>query len=214
MRCKLDLRELRVPERACSRTAGPAWNRHLATTGPAGQCISRHRRSSEDNHLLHKSPVCIHIHKASHHFSAAHFTILSATRRERLHGHNYQVSANIESTVGESGLCFDYNKAKNAIQRLCTELDESVLLPTHSPHLKIERTDQQARIRFGEDEFVFPASDVTFLPISNITVEALAAWFLGRLKDIPEISRLPISAMTVTVSSGESEHASVTWSLP
>ena len=35
----------------------------------------------------------LYIDKESHKFSAAHYTIFSATERERLHGHNYSVSA-------------------------------------------------------------------------------------------------------------------------
>ncbi|MDC0574224.1 6-carboxytetrahydropterin synthase, partial [Luminiphilus sp.] len=42
----------------------------------------------------------LHINKQAHKFSAAHFTIFSATDRERLHGHNYGVSARIVAVMG------------------------------------------------------------------------------------------------------------------
>ena len=41
----------------------------------------------------------LHIDKQAHKFSAAHFTIFSETDRERLHGHNYGVSARILSLI-------------------------------------------------------------------------------------------------------------------
>ena len=37
----------------------------------------------------------LYIDKEAHKFSAAHYTIFSASDRERLHGHNYSVSARI-----------------------------------------------------------------------------------------------------------------------
>ena len=37
----------------------------------------------------------LHITKEVHKFSAAHYTIFTATERERLHGHNYFVSVRL-----------------------------------------------------------------------------------------------------------------------
>ena len=45
----------------------------------------------------------LHIDKQAHKFSAAHFTIFSETDRERLHGHNYGVSARIVAAMGDNG---------------------------------------------------------------------------------------------------------------
>ena len=51
----------------------------------------------------------LHIDKQAHKFSAAHFTIFSETERERLHGHNYGVSARIVAAMGDNGFSADYN---------------------------------------------------------------------------------------------------------
>ena len=51
----------------------------------------------------------IEIRKEYLHFSAAHFTVFSATERERLHGHNWRIGALITGPVGDDGLCFDYD---------------------------------------------------------------------------------------------------------
>ena len=39
-------------------------------------------------------------------FSAAHFTVFSATERERLHGHNFHVGLSVTAPVGSNGMCF------------------------------------------------------------------------------------------------------------
>ncbi|MDB3933713.1 6-carboxytetrahydropterin synthase, partial [Luminiphilus sp.] len=44
----------------------------------------------------------LHIEKEAHKFSAAHYTIFSATERERLHGHNYFVSVRIVAKMGNN----------------------------------------------------------------------------------------------------------------
>ena len=45
----------------------------------------------------------IEIAKQALNFSAAHFTIFSATEREDLHGHNWQVECELTSTIDANG---------------------------------------------------------------------------------------------------------------
>ena len=45
----------------------------------------------------------LRIGKESHKFSAAHFTVFSASERERLHGHNYGVSIRLVAHMGPEG---------------------------------------------------------------------------------------------------------------
>ena len=75
----------------------------------------------------------LHIDKEAHKFSAGHYTIFSATERERLHGHNYSVSARFLAPQGENGFSADYNLYKNRLAKLCDELDSVGQL---SPDLK------------------------------------------------------------------------------
>ena len=82
-------------------------------------------------------------------FSAGHFTIFSETERERLHGHNFAVSASIVAPVGENGLCFSYGEFKSKLQKLCEKLDEYLLLPGLSPYLKIEKQEQEYLVVFN-----------------------------------------------------------------
>ena len=62
----------------------------------------------------------LHIEKEAHKFSAAHYTIFSATERERLHGHNYFVSVRIVATMGDNGFSADYNVSRVGIRRIET----------------------------------------------------------------------------------------------
>jgi len=79
----------------------------------------------------------IEISKEYLHFAAAHFTLFSASHRENLHGHNFQVTLDANAAIGEDGLTFDYNILKKALKALCDDLDEQVLMPTKSPYLQI-----------------------------------------------------------------------------
>ncbi len=145
-------------------------------------------------------------------FSAAHFTIFSATSRERLHGHNFRVACSFTAPVGDDGLCFDYGIAKKRLKLICDELDELVLLPNRSPHLKITATVDTVTARFGEDTMSFPMRDVRVLPIANITVEALAPYLLEQVRFAPELVDLPIQAIELKVSSGTNQWGSASWS--
>ena len=49
-------------------------------------------------------------------FSAAHFTIFSVDRRERLHGHNFTVNIAVTVPVGASGMSFSYKEIKKRIK--------------------------------------------------------------------------------------------------
>jgi 6-pyruvoyltetrahydropterin/6-carboxytetrahydropterin synthase len=80
----------------------------------------------------------LYIDKEKHKFSAAHYTIFSATERERLHGHNYSVSMRLVAPIGDNGFSADYNVYKNRLAGLCEALDEYMVLAGDSPHQRID----------------------------------------------------------------------------
>lgn len=155
----------------------------------------------------------IHIRNQYLKFSAAHFTIFSATSRERLHGHNYAVTADITAEVGDEGLCFDYNIMKKKLRQLCDGLDEYLLLPANSPHLKVEQIDGADNVlaEFDGQKMQFLASDTIVMPLTNVTAEELSCWLLQALLEDDAAERYAISAATVYVGSGEGQAASTTW---
>ena len=154
----------------------------------------------------------IEIAKEYLHFSAAHFTVFSATERENLHGHNFQVEATLEGPIGDDGLCFDYNIVKTKLKDLCDSLDERVLLPERSPHVALSCDGDYTVVEFGDERLPFLHRDVKTLPLRNITVEELAHWFVQALNQDQEILDLRIAQMNLRVSSGPGQWASASWS--
>src|SRR3989338_5848575 len=94
----------------------------------------------------------IELYKESMKFSAGHFTIFSATHREKLHGHNYTVYCALETLIGEHGLAFDYRFYKNKLHELCKKLNGCFLLAGNSPHLHFEEHDDHYWIHFHTEK--------------------------------------------------------------
>jgi 6-pyruvoyltetrahydropterin/6-carboxytetrahydropterin synthase len=151
----------------------------------------------------------IYIDKESHKFSAAHFTIFSATDRERLHGHNFSVSARIVAPVDENGLTGDYAVYKNQIKKLCDALDEYTLIPEHSPYLEISEEGDYYRVVHDKDALLFLKADTLVIPVRNTTVEDLSHYLLETLvEDRAFLKVQDIREIEVMVSSGPGQTGS------
>lgn len=152
--------------------------------------------------------VIIRLAKENMKFSAAHFTIFNATERERLHGHNFRVEADIEARMLGNGMCFDYGIYKDRIVALCRELNEWTILPARSPHLRIEEAGEHVHAHFDGQCIPFLRGDVLLLPIENATLEEFAQWFLQRLGEDRETLRAHgIASIEVRVFSGPGQSA-------
>lgn len=149
----------------------------------------------------------IEINKEYLNFSAGHFTIFSATERENLHGHNFQVCCAVTAAIGADGLAFDYVALKRVLKDLCDALDERVLLPQNSPHLALEYRDGMVIARFAGEEIPFLARDCLPLPIRNVTIEELADLLRSRLQARPELAAWTIRSLEIGVSSGSGQWA-------
>jgi 6-pyruvoyltetrahydropterin/6-carboxytetrahydropterin synthase len=154
----------------------------------------------------------LYIDKESHKFSAAHYTIFSATERERLHGHNYSVSARIVAPIGENGFSADYNVYKTRLKALCDELDEYMLLAGDSPHQQVEEAGDSYRVRFAGQEMFFLRSDTQVLPVRNATVEEFSHLLLQRLLEAS--SGEDLREVQLCVASGPGQRACAVWSGP
>ena len=154
----------------------------------------------------------IEISKEYLHFAAAHFTLFSATERENLHGHDFQVTLDADAPMQDDGLTFDYNILKKAVKQLCDQLDEQVLMPTRSPYLEIDEQDDYTYVVFNGERIPFLQRDLTLLPIRNITVEELAQYLLAKLLEREDIKALDIDNMLLRCASGEGQWASAKWS--
>lgn len=163
--------------------------------------------------LPSRDTVMLALSKEAMKFSAAHFTLFGPGRRERLHGHDYFLSARLRARVGDDGLCFDYGLLKRELMTLCGDLDEYVLLPGESPLLRIERDGGLVDAVFGDERIPFLASDVRVLPIANITLEELARWFLGRLLEScsDHFDEWGLQWLELAVEAGPGQRAGICW---
>ncbi|WP_297180703.1 6-carboxytetrahydropterin synthase [Thermomonas sp.] len=152
--------------------------------------------------------VTIRLAKQNMKFSAGHFTIFSATERERLHGHNFFVEVDLHARMQGNGLCFDYGIYKDRVLALCRELNEWMILPTRSPYLQIEEVGEHVIAVFAGKRIPFLREDVKLLPIENATLEEFASWFLRRLgEDRDALRAHAIEEIEVRVSSAPGQSA-------
>lgn len=152
--------------------------------------------------------VTIRLAKQNMKFSAGHFTIFSATERERLHGHNFFVEVDLHARMQGNGLCFDYGIYKDRVLALCRELNEWMILPTRSPYLQIEEAGEHVIAVFAGKRIPFLREDVKLLPIENATLEEFAIWFLRRLgEDRDALRAHAIEEIEVRVSSAPGQSA-------
>jgi 6-pyruvoyltetrahydropterin/6-carboxytetrahydropterin synthase len=154
----------------------------------------------------------LYIDKEAHKFSAAHFTIFTATERERLHGHNYSVSARIVAPMGANGFSADYNVYKRRIADLCKPLDEYMLVAGDSPYQIIEERDDEYWVTFAGRTLKFLQDETRLLPVVNVTVEELAHYLLAELIMLSEGEGLV--EVELGVSSGPGQTGSAIWTEP
>lgn len=118
----------------------------------------------------------VFVSKDSFKFNAAHF-IAFRGYRERLHGHNYQVSMKAWGEVQSDGYVVDFTHIKSIIQALCKEWNEHVIIPSNSDVLKITMINDNANVQLECEDgslFSFPAKDCLILPIVHSSAEELA----------------------------------------
>jgi len=154
----------------------------------------------------------IEIEKSYLSFAAAHFTIFSATNRERLHGHNWRIAAEITGEVDDNGLCFDYAIYKKILKDLCLKYDEYTLIAEQSPHLSITQDDDFYFIKHDKRTQPLLKTDTILLPIKNVTIEELSHFFLAELtKDQSYLESLKIHSFEIRVSSGVDQWGKARW---
>ncbi len=113
-------------------------------------------------------------------FSSAHF-ITFGGKCERLHGHNYNVLVEIEGTLNDDKLVFDFTILKRLTKEICQKLNHRFLLPMRNPHLALIESPDAWEIHFQQRRYVFPRTDVVELPIDNSSAERLAEYICHEL---------------------------------
>jgi 6-pyruvoyltetrahydropterin/6-carboxytetrahydropterin synthase len=108
-------------------------------------------------------------------------TVFPDGSKERLHGHNFNVSVALElHEVGFENL-LDLGIVKAALDAQCREWNEHLLIAEKNPRLSIVRRDAEVEFLLCGKRYVVPAEDVIVLPVDNIVVENLSMEFARRV---------------------------------
>ncbi len=116
-------------------------------------------------------------------FSAGHFITYNGDICERLHGHNYRVSAEVGGPLDENHYVVDFISLRDTLRGIVDELDHHMLLPTGHPLIRVAPNDREVEVTFRDRRWVFPRGDCILLPVPNTTSELLARYIAQRLSD-------------------------------
>jgi 6-pyruvoyltetrahydropterin/6-carboxytetrahydropterin synthase len=114
-------------------------------------------------------------------FCSGHFISYEGDKCERLHGHNYRATVEIEGSLDSNHYVFDFIALKNCTRAITDELDHRMMLPTQNPHIKVEESARSVHVHYRDREWLFPRDDCVLLPIENTTAELLARYIAMRL---------------------------------
>jgi len=154
----------------------------------------------------------VNVAKQDFKFHAAHFVAFRGFR-ERIHGHNYQVSVRLlcSNKIGADGYVIDYGDVKKVTRKICKSLNEHFLCPVLSDAMKISRIEESIKIECEDGAmFVFPEGDCAMLPIAHSTTEELAIYLWGeilRALDVEYLSKRGIHTLEVTVGEAAGQEA-------
>jgi 6-pyruvoyltetrahydropterin/6-carboxytetrahydropterin synthase len=96
---------------------------------------------------------------------------------EPLHGHNYQVTVEVEGDLTADAWVIDFSLLKRIARERCEAIDHRFLLQRESTVLLIAEDADHWLITTPRGKgYAFPKDDVAALPLDNTTVERLAQW--------------------------------------
>src|SRR5436190_15506151 len=117
-------------------------------------------------------------------FCSGHFISYEGDKCERLHGHNYRATVEVEGTLDANSYVFEFIALKNHTKSITDELDHHMLLPTGNALIAVVEGPRGVEVRYREREWLFPRDDCVLLPIENTTAELLARYIAQRLLDV------------------------------
>jgi len=125
----------------------------------------------------------IYVGKDAHKFSAAHMTVFPDGTKERLHGHNFQVTVALDlSEIGFKSF-LDFSVVKTALNAQCKEWDDRLILASNCPYFTvIEDNASELEFRLCGKRYVIPKDELVMLPLENIATETLAEEFCHRFR--------------------------------
>jgi len=125
-------------------------------------------------------------------FSACHF-LREPLKCSRLHGHNYYVSVEVCSSLNENFFVVDFIELKKKVKEIIKPLDHYILIPENSDFLKINEIEDSVEVISSNKRYVFPRSEVIYLPLPSTTSELLAKYIHDKLKIIYPDKKIRVS---------------------
>src|SRR3954471_8491888 len=89
-------------------------------------------------------------------FCSGHFISHEGDRCERLHGHNYRATVEVEGDLDENRYVFDFIALKSRTRAITDELDHRMMLPTQNRFIRVEADEKSVRVSYREREWLFP----------------------------------------------------------
>jgi 6-pyruvoyltetrahydropterin/6-carboxytetrahydropterin synthase len=114
-------------------------------------------------------------------FSAGHFITYDGGVCERLHGHNYRVTAEVHGPLDENHYVVNFITLRDTLRAIVDELDHHMLLPTRHPQIRVVAGEREVEATFEDRRWVFPRGDCVLLDVPNTTSELLARHIAERL---------------------------------
>lgn len=116
-------------------------------------------------------------------FCSGHFITYHGDHCERIHGHNYRTAVEVEDDLDENHYVVDFIALKDLTRAITDELDHRMLLPTRSPHIRLNEDGPNIRVTYGDRYWSFPREECVLVPIANTTAELLADYIAGRIRE-------------------------------
>src|ERR1700738_1152430 len=85
-------------------------------------------------------------------FSSGHFISYEGDKCERLHGHNYRTSVEIDGVLDANHYVFDFIALKKCTKAITDELDHRMMLATRNPLIRVEETPRSVHVRYRDRE--------------------------------------------------------------
>ena len=116
-------------------------------------------------------------------FSASHF-LKEPSQCSRLHGHNYYVSVEISDKLDDKYFVVDFIELNKTLKTIIEPMDHYILIPSQAVDLKIIEGDESVEVIANSKRYVFPRSDIFFLPLPATSSELLAKYIHDKVKEV------------------------------
>ncbi len=146
-------------------------------------------------------------------FCSGHFITYAGGECERVHGHNYRTSVEVEDDLDVNHYVFDFIALKDLTRRIVDELDHRMLLPTRSDLIALEEDGPSNwRARYRDRYWSFPRDECALVPVANTTAELLAGHIASRLRQEFDAHGLPTPrVLRVEVEESFGQSAEIEW---